>query len=89
MIYITNNKEVKKYYYQKVVVPDIIKKENTYTDIKDENLLSKLKEIGFKFSPLKFGEKISEIYYYDGYKFLRLYKRREIDWKEYWNKGVL
>ena len=89
MIYITSNKEVKKYYYQKVVVPDMIKKENTCTDIKDENLLKKLKEMGFKFSSLKFGDKIEEKYYYDGYKFLRLYKMREINWKEYWNKGVL
>jgi hypothetical protein len=83
MIYITNNKEIKKYYYQKIVVPDMIKKEDTYTDIKDERLLRKLTEMGFKFSSLRFGDKIEEKYYYDGYKFLRLYKKREVDWKEY------
>jgi hypothetical protein len=85
MIYITNNKEIKKYYYNKLVIPEMITNKEVYTDIKDDKLLKKLNDIGFKFSNLRFGDKIEEMYYYDGYKFLRLYKRREIDC----NKGEL
>jgi hypothetical protein len=88
MIYITNNKDIKMYYYEKVVIPDMIEKENVYTDIKDEKLLKKLVDMGFKFTNLKFGDKITDIYYYDGYIFLKLYKRKEINWKNFY-KGVI
>jgi predicted nuclease of restriction endonuclease-like RecB superfamily len=77
MIYITDNKELKsKFYTFSVSVADIEKQ--AYTDIKDEKILEKLKNFGFKFHKLKFGENIFKKYYYDGDYFYSLIERRKI-----------
>jgi hypothetical protein len=77
MIYITDNRELKSHFYTfSISVADIEKQ--AYTDIKDEKILEKLKNFGFKFYKLKFGEPISRKYYFDGNYFYDLVERRKI-----------
>jgi hypothetical protein len=48
-------------------------------ELKDEKIFEKLKNFGFKFHNLKFGEPISKKYYYDGHYFYNLIERRKYD----------
>jgi len=84
MIYLTDNKEIKKYYYTNIVLECNVPRD-VYTDIRNEKHLQKLKELGFKFHKLQFGDKITERYFFNGQYFLKLNKR-EIDWKSYWGQ---